>query len=205
MKVKLLEIPNDTLNDLLCYFVAEVRNKSGEEYRPNTLYELVVAIQHYIRQSGKFVSFLDDKCFEGMRKVVDAKMKELSSKGLGIDKKTADVITEDQEEVMWKKGILGTDTPQKLLDTLIYQLGLHFVLRAGQEHRNLRVGKLSQINVVCDNNGSKYLEYHEDVSKTNRGGLKHRKMAPKITRAYENTTMPERCPVKIYEKYMSLR
>ena len=81
MKQKILEIPNDTLNDLLCYFVVEVRNKSGEEYKPNILYELVLAIQHFIRQSGKFVSFLDDKCFEGMRKVLDMKIKELSSKG----------------------------------------------------------------------------------------------------------------------------
>ncbi|ESP01436.1 hypothetical protein LOTGIDRAFT_157620 [Lottia gigantea] len=30
-------------------------------------------------------------------------------------------------------------------------------------------------------------------------------MTPKITRAYENKEYPERCPVKMYEKYMSLR
>ena len=87
MKLKILEIPNDTLNDLLCYFVVEVRNKSGEEYKPNILYELVLAIQHFIRQSGIFVSFLDDKCFEGMRNVLDTKIKELSSKGHGMAEK----------------------------------------------------------------------------------------------------------------------
>lgn len=75
---------------------------------------------------------------------------------------------------MLKHNILGTDTPQKLLDTLLFLLGLNFALRAGQEHCNLRVGKCSQISVMKERNSLKYLEYKEDVSKTNRGGLQHR-------------------------------
>ena len=181
------------------------KNQQGGDYMPNTLYEIAAAIQHHIRQTGRFVSFFDDQCFEKMRKVLDAKMKELSKRGLGLEKKKADVISTEQEEIMWQNGILGTDTPQKLLDTLVYSLGLNFALRAGQEHRNLRVGALSQIKVVTDEHGTQYLEYREDVSKTNRGGLKHRKMDPKVTRAYANSANPGRCPIKIYEKYISLR
>lgn len=51
-------------------------------------------------------------------------MKELSGRGLGIDRKRAEVISEEQN-------ILGTDTPQNLLDTLLFLLGLNFALRAG--------------------------------------------------------------------------
>lgn len=64
-------------------------------------------------------------------------MKELSSRGLGLDKKKAEIITAEQEDIMWRKGILGRDSPAKLLDTVLFQLGLHFALRAGQEHRTL--------------------------------------------------------------------
>jgi hypothetical protein len=83
---------------------------------------------------------MDDKSFDGMRRILDSKMKELSSRGLGIERRRAEVISEEQEDIMWSKGILGTDSPQKLLDTLVYLLGLHFALRAGQEHRNLIAG-----------------------------------------------------------------
>jgi hypothetical protein len=82
---------------------------------------------------------------------------------------------------------------------------LRFALRAGQEHRALRVGENGQITVKRGLQNRRYLEYHEDVSKTNRGGIQHRKIQPKITRAYENIAKPERCPVNIYEKYISLR
>lgn len=88
---------------------------------------------------------------------------------------------------------------------MLFQLVLHFALRAGQEHRNLRFGPNSQITVCSEQDGTKYLEYKEDVFKTNRGGLQHKHLAPKITRAYQNTNVPERCPVLTYEKYNCLR
>ncbi|OWF34689.1 uncharacterized protein KIAA1958-like [Mizuhopecten yessoensis] len=132
-------------------------------------------------------------------------MKNLAKQGFVINKKQAEIITEEQEQLMWEKGVMGTDTPEKLLNTLVYQLGLNFALRAGQEHRNLRCGPYSQITVKQDSDGKTYLEYREDVSKTNAGGLLHRKVTPKVTRAYENTVLPDQCPVKIYQKFMSLR
>ena len=56
----------------------------------------------------------------------------------------ADIITEEQENIMWEKGLLGINYPQ-LLDRMLYQIGLNFALYAGQEHRNLRTGPQSQI------------------------------------------------------------
>ena len=81
--------------------------------------------------------------------------------------------------------------------------GVHFALRLGVEHRSLRVGPNSQITVHVENS-LKYLLYKEDVSKTRQGGLKHRKILPKQVCAYENKFQPDRCIVKLYEKYLSL-
>lgn len=103
------------------------------------------------------------------------------------------------------EGVQGTDTSPKLLDTLLFQVGLNFGLRAGQEHRHLRLGPTGQITFRSDPAGKLYLEDRQDVSKTNSGGILHRKVKPKVTRAYENSSVPERCPVSIYEKYISLR
>ena len=76
-------------------------------------------------------------------------------------------------------GVLGDTTPQKLVDTILYMFGVHFALRAGTEHRNLRHIN-SQIFLHKDSNGAKYLCYTEDVSKNCQGGLKHRKINTKM-------------------------
>ena len=39
--------------------------------------------------------------------------------------------------------------------------------------------------------------------KTNQGGLQHRNHSPQIVLAFENVENPERCIVKLYEKYIS--
>ena len=46
-------------------------------------------------------------------------------------------------------------------------------------------------------------QYVEDVSKSNNGGLAHLRIKNKVVRAYENVEKPERCPVKLYKKYIS--
>ena len=38
----LLAMTNEELGEALSYFIAEVRNEAGEEYRPNTVYELII-------------------------------------------------------------------------------------------------------------------------------------------------------------------
>ncbi|XP_062604337.1 uncharacterized protein LOC134266120 [Saccostrea cucullata] len=95
----ILSMDNMTLNQFLCGFITEVRNKAGEHYRPNTLYEIITSVQHYLRQNGKFVSFLDDNGFRKMRQVLDARMKEVAKTGLGSSRRKAEIISVDQENM----------------------------------------------------------------------------------------------------------
>ena len=97
---------------------------------------------------------------------------------------------------------LKTQCGKQLVETLVYLFGLHFALRGGKEHRRLRCVN-SQIVMKYDGQGKKYLEYTEDVSKTNAGSLDHRKTKPKVTRPHENPDST-RCIVRLYEKYCSL-
>ena len=63
-----------------------------------------------------------------------------------------------------------------MLDTLIYRFGIHFALRGGSEHRRLRLENSQIVKGKDKRTGLEYLEYREDVSKTNAGGLKDRKI-----------------------------
>ena len=73
---------------------------------------------------------------------------------------------------------LGEENGKQLVETLVYLFGLHFALRGGKEQRHLRSVN-PQVVLKYDEKGKKYLEYTEDVSKTNAGGLNQRKTQPK--------------------------
>ena len=116
----------------------------------------------------------------------------------------AEPISNEDEELLWKRGILGDSNPEQLVNTLLYLNGVHFALRAADEHENLKVN--CQFEVLYDSQvGLKYLKYQEMSSKCNQGGLTSRFNEPKKGRTYQNVVNPDRCLVRLFEKYMSHR
>ena len=92
-------------------------------------------------------------------------MKDLKASG-NFTVCQAEPITEEVEDLLRSKGLLGDSTPQALFDTLVFYLGLYFALRRGLEHRHL-CHSPSQLQLCEPPGGASYLKYQEDVSKTN--------------------------------------
>ena len=99
---------------------------------------------------------------------------------------------------MWEKRLLG----DKLLDTLVFYVGLYFALRSGTEHRRLQFYP-SQIQLYEPINGRAYLVYTEDVSKTNQGDVAHPRCERKQVTHYANDLNPQHYLVRLYKLYMS--
>lgn len=188
----------------LTRFLAEVKKMDGNDFPPKMLYEILIAVQFHLETLGFCWKFLEDEAFKDLKFTLDNLMKVRCQSGLGNNVRQAQVITFQEEDIMWNTGVLGVDSLQKLLDTLVYLLGLSCALRAGKEHRVLRsVGRNSQFTFHYDDDGYRYLMYREDLcTKTNRGGIKHKKYSGKTVSVYpaHNT---DRCPVTILEFYMS--
>ena len=86
-----------------------------------------------MRQYG----ILTDPIFQPFRETLDAHMKEL--KGIGSYKpKRADVISAVDENILWDKNLLGDETPEQLISTVVFYIGMYFSLHSGNEHRCLR-------------------------------------------------------------------
>ncbi len=103
-------------------------------------------------------------------------------------------------------GLLGDDSPEKLLNILIYLLGVYFVLRGIQEHKDLRVGAYRQITVCFDEElQKKYLLYTPTSMKNHQGGLRGHNKKKKLVWAYENADNVNHCVVHIFEKYLGLQ
>jgi hypothetical protein len=192
------------MNHWLGKFVLEVRTKSGKEYCPDSLYQLCCGLLRSLREANRAeVNLLEDPEFAAFRGVLDGQMKRQNATGKYIQKKKASVITIEMEESLWEKGLLGNHSPRTLLDTLVYLIGLNFALRSGEEHRRLRF-EPSQIKIVTPVGKAPYIVYCEDISKTNQGGLKSRKVVPKKVVHHTNEENPARCLVQLFLQYTSL-
>ena len=199
----LRNITAEELQRWLCAFVLEVRKKNGNVFVPNTLHHICCGIMRYVRINGMpEVDIFKDPGFSQFRMVLDAEMKHLQSAGIGSVHRKAEPITFEEEEILWQKGILGDHTPQSLVNTMVYMNGLYFALRGGNEHRNLR-HKPSQIQLIERLGERSYLMYTEEISKNHPGGLKGRKIKPKIVCHHANVSNPERCFVRLYKLYNS--
>ena len=200
--VSLCQFTKDELNFSISRFIKECRNQKGEQHPGTTLREIVLCIQMYFAKLGFPFKFLNDPMFSQIKNTLDNTMKDMAEKGIGVHKKQAEVITINEENQLWEKGVLGSSSPLQLLRTVFYLNGVHFALRGGSEHRNLRMGEHSQFKIVRDSNNTEFLQYTEDKSKANQGGLIHLKVKPKVVRAYPNAENPERCIVSLHKKYI---
>ena len=197
-------LEEEELSAIMPKFVVEVRKRDGTEYPPNTLFQIVMGIQSYVKFSTtRDVKFLHNPAFERFRQVLDGEMKRLTQKGLGLKKRQAEIIEDEDEERLWSSGQLGDHNPRVLLHTVLYLNGKNFALRSGREHRSLRFEN-PQIQVKTDRDGKEFLQYTQDFSKTVQGGLKHRKIEARSVKHYANVTNPRRCHVRIFKRYLSL-
>ena len=80
-----------------------------------------------------------------------------------------DPIMEEHEQILWEKGILGEDSPDKLRQTVFFFLSVRFGLRGLKEQYELRRYPDSQINIVKVD-GKDTLVYREFQSKTRQEG-----------------------------------
>ena len=74
------------------------------------------------------VDFFRDQVFADFRNVLNSEMKQLKSAGLGSHVRKAEPLTPEEEEIIWGKGILGDSTSHALLNTMLFQNKINFVL-----------------------------------------------------------------------------
>ena len=129
------------LDYVLQDFLVSVRKETKEEYPPASLRSIMCGIiSHFKHHYNRQWDFFKDKEFSKSRSLLDARMRQLTRRGIGSNKRKAFAISYEMEESMWTDGLLGDDNPKKLVDTVLYLLGIHFALRSRDEHRSLRYG-----------------------------------------------------------------
>lgn len=91
------EMAPEELNEVVPLFISECRKQNGERYPGNSLWQLVVNLQAYIRMKEQYFSLLGDVQFKPIADSLDVHMKQASLEGLG-HKVQADTVSVDVEK-----------------------------------------------------------------------------------------------------------
>ena len=158
----------DELQADLCVFIVEIRKENGEQYPPSSMYDLISGLSLYLEREHGFTNKLVSGAFRSVRNTLDNIMKERTAEGVG-GRPERDAILEEHEQVLWEKGILGEDSPDKLRQTVFFLIGVRFGFGGLKEQYDLMRYPDSQINIVKID-GKDVLVYREFQSKTRQGG-----------------------------------
>lgn len=204
-ELKVLKSLNDMCaedyNYCFQYFFAETRKKNGQRYPPGSLKDLACMLQLYFQKELKNTwNIWKDDVFKKCRLVLDAEMRISARNGNVNPRKRPDCIAKSTEEQMWQANILGSETPTKLLHTLLFSIGIHCGLRGRLEQYNLTVSNFT----IVEENNTKILVFTEGVSKCRNYGIRQARLEPKVIRILASEPK-EKCLVNLFQLYMAKR
>jgi len=149
-----------------------VRKKDGSDYEPDSLRVMIASLDRHLKEAGSCISIAKDREFVNSRKVLEGKASFLREQGYGKRTRASKALTTEDEELLWSKGLLGSQSPKSLIATMWFLLTQHFGLRGCQEHHDMYVEDFS---FSKDDNGVEYITYEENPTKTRQGGLRKKK------------------------------
>ena len=127
-------------------FFAKVCKQDGGKYEPENLCTMLASLEHFVREKGQVLSIQKDREFEGCRKVLNGRAIDLRENGMGKRKKRSDPLSEQEEEQLWQRKVLGASNPKSLDYTIFFMLSQHFGTSGCQEHHQLRVEDLKFVH-----------------------------------------------------------
>ncbi|GLG96216.1 Uncharacterized protein GBIM_03033 [Gryllus bimaculatus] len=203
-KPEILQQTADELNYSLCLFVKEVRKPNGQEYAPDTIYYLCLGIQQYLFESGRIDNIFTDPYYEKFTECLDEVAKKFST----LYNDSQYIVTRVEEEHLWESKQLGAHSPHVLLSTLMFFNTKHFNLVTVEEHMQL---SFSHIMKHWKRNPNQSGASKGPGSSRNvllrfyppQSALEGNSKKKKVYEQQENEDNPLRCPVKLYEFYLS--
>ena len=88
------------LNTLLEHFYAEVNNKKGEDYGPESLKVMMASLDRHLKNKGSTLSILRDREFSSYKEVLQDKAKQLRLAVRGKHPNKARQVSEEEEEIL---------------------------------------------------------------------------------------------------------
>ncbi|XP_028256549.1 uncharacterized protein LOC114432624 isoform X2 [Parambassis ranga] len=189
------------LSEGLCHFVSEVKQPNGEPYRPDHLFYLCLSIQQYLFENRRLENIFSDPIYTGFSTKLTRTLKYfrplLHSSCV-------------QEELLWDCKQLGAYSPIVLLNTLLFFCCKYFSFTSVEQHRRLSFAHFMRCTKINpDSTKTTFLRFYRTTSvnqtESDEEGVsaKKSKREEDFLEMKENPENPLRCPVRLYEFYLS--
>ena len=80
-------------------FYAELKNKHGEDYEPESLKVMIASLDRSLKNKGYSLSIFRDREFSSSKQVLNEKAKQLRLAGRGKRPNKARQLSEEEEEI----------------------------------------------------------------------------------------------------------
>ncbi|ELR58577.1 Zinc finger MYM-type protein 4 [Bos mutus] len=192
----------------LCQFIQEVRRPNGEKYDPDSILYLCLGIQQYLFENGRIDNIFTEPYSRFMIELTKLlKIWEPTILPNGY------MFSRIEEEHLWECKQLGAYSPIVLLNTLLFFNTKYFQLRNVTEHLQLSFAHvMRRTRTLKYSTKMTYLRFfppsQKQESEPDKLTIGKRKRnedddVPVGVEMAENTDNPLRCPVRLYEFYLS--
>uniref|UniRef100_A0A4W5NF57 TRASH domain-containing protein n=1 Tax=Hucho hucho TaxID=62062 RepID=A0A4W5NF57_9TELE len=196
----------------LCRFICEVKRPNGESYSQDSLFYLCLGIQQYLFQNGRMENIFTD-LFYGkftleITKLLKGFKPTITASGY--------LHSRVEEEYLWDCKQLGAYSPIVLLNTLLFFCTKFFQFKTVAQHCQLSFAHVMRCTKsIHDNTKSNFLRFYPPIPKKDLatetadvdGVAVKRKRddeeKEEVLEMMENSENPLRCPVRLYEFYLS--
>ncbi|XP_029022708.1 zinc finger MYM-type protein 4 isoform X2 [Betta splendens] len=192
----------------LCCFIAEVKRPNGEPYSPDSLFYLCLGIQQHLFENGRveniFMDLFYNKFSIEFTNMLKAFTPSVTASGY--------IHSRVEEEYLWECKQLGAYSPIVLLNTLLFFCCKYFGFTTVEQHRQLSFAHVMRCTKTNPNNTkTTLLRFYPPICTTEAETdaevpAKKRKEdenKDEVLEMAENTENPLRCPVRLYEFYLS--
>ncbi|KAK5883248.1 hypothetical protein CesoFtcFv8_019600 [Champsocephalus esox] len=194
------------LSDSLCRFITEVKRPDGEPYPPDGLFHLCLSIQQHLFENARMENIFSDLTYSKFSTMFTQILKSfrpsVSASGY--------VHSRVEEEFLWECKQLGAYSPIVLLNTLLFFCCKYFGFTTVEQHRQLSFAHVMRCTKTNhDHSKNTFLRFYpRNEAESDSYGVpakKRKRTASKedIVEMMANTENPLRCPVRLYQFYLS--
>ncbi|KAI7799067.1 zinc finger MYM-type protein 4 isoform X2 [Triplophysa rosa] len=204
LKEDLLKCSTAELSYGLSKFISEVCRPNGENYSLDSIFYLCLGIQQHLFKNNRMENIFTDVCYsrfcQDMTNMLKGWTPTILSNGY--------VHSQVEEKYMWDCKQLGAFSPGVLLNTLLYFFTKFFNYKTVEQHRRLYFGRFKRYCQGQGNSKVVYLHFYPHKEDTSTDGVPAKKRKKEDERGKplkikENTENPFRCPVRLFEFYLS--
>ncbi|XP_061074219.1 uncharacterized protein LOC133108596 [Conger conger] len=216
LKEDVLQCSSVELSEGLCRFVTEARRPSGEPYTPDSIFYLCLGLQQYLLVNGRIENLFTDPLYSNFSLLITSILRAWRPTVLP----NGSLLSRVEEDFLWECKQLGAYSPVVLLNTLLFFSAKMLLLHTLPQHRRLSFCCLQRCSRQDPHTRTHTSVLRYTPPKPSPRSEAERIVSPvkrklkeeedeeddeeqDVLEMPENTENPLRCPVRLYEFYLS--